>query len=138
MRQLKRLMNVLKAVSDQTPSANSHDAKAEIPLCMWDICCCLTFLKATVSRHLKQLKDLEYILEEKDGKWVNYSLNNDLPASTRVQKMITLICEELIDDDQMIADQANVNSVSRFVLCCVKRVNGVINKWNKRSNIFSS
>lgn len=51
------------------------------PLCVCEITNVLELATSTVSQHLKILKEAGFIIEEKDGKWVNYLINprpNDL------------------------------------------------------------
>src|SRR4030042_7078828 len=45
------------------------------PLCVCEITDVLQLATSTVSKHLSILKETGFIIEEKDGKWVNYSIN---------------------------------------------------------------
>src|SRR3990170_6304756 len=45
------------------------------PLCVCEITNVLELATSTVSQHLKILKEAGFIIEEKEGKWVNYLIN---------------------------------------------------------------
>ena len=87
------------------------------PLCVCEIAATLGLSQPTVSRHLKQLKDMEYIIEEKDGKWVNYSLNKEIPKDSFVEKILTAIISEMKQDIQAQHDKDKIKTVSRHELC---------------------
>jgi len=60
-------------------------------LCVCEITEILYLANSTVSKHLSILRDAEFILDEKDGKWVNYFLN-DSKNNTYVTKNIENGC----------------------------------------------
>jgi ArsR family transcriptional regulator len=67
------------------------------PLCVCEITEILKLANSTVSKHQSILRDAEFILDEKDGKWVNYLLN-DTRNNAYVTKLLPLISGWLPDD----------------------------------------
>lgn len=116
MNKLKTLVNGIKAVSD--PSRIRILTMLAIkPLCVCEIAATLQLSQPTVSRHLKQLKDREYIIEEKEGKWVNYSLNKDIPKDSFVGKTLNAILMEMEEDPLALMDKKKIETVCRHDLC---------------------
>ena len=54
-------------------------------LCVCEIRELLQLANSTVSQHLKILRENDFVLEEKDGRWVNYMLN-PRPKDKRTKK----------------------------------------------------
>ncbi|MBX7151094.1 metalloregulator ArsR/SmtB family transcription factor [bacterium] len=88
---------------------------------MKDLCVCeitevLQLAPSTVSKHLSILKESGYILEEKDGKWVNYSINRK-PSDPALASLIGMMHIWLEDIDLIKKDRATINKVDRALLC---------------------
>ena len=45
------------------------------PLCVCEITAVLRLAPSTVSKHLSILREAGFIIDQKEGKWVNYCLN---------------------------------------------------------------
>jgi ArsR family transcriptional regulator len=88
------------------------------PLCVCEITEILQLASSTVSKHLSILRDAGYILDEKDGKWVNYCLNDSGDNDT-VAKLLPLIADWLPDDKQIVSDRDRVRQVDRNIICGV-------------------
>ena len=86
------------------------------PLCVCEITEVLKLANSTVSKHLSILRDAEFILDEKDGKWVNYFLN-DSKKNVYVTKLLPLISDWLPDDEVISDDRKKVKIVDRNVIC---------------------
>lgn len=86
------------------------------PLCVCEITEVLNLATSTVSRHLSLLKDAGLILDEKDGKWVNYRLNSK-EAETAAQQLLALIDNNLVKDEIIERDSKVVKTIDRNVIC---------------------
>jgi len=61
-------------------------------LCVCEITEVLHLANSTVSKHLSILRDVELIIDEKDGKWVNYHLNKSA-YELYVSQLLPLLAE---------------------------------------------
>lgn len=87
-------------------------------LCVCEIQDILDVTVSTVSKHLSILRDIGFIVDEKEGKWVNYSLNT--ASKDIVLNQIILILPFYLNDDELIqSDFEKVNTVCRKDLCNV-------------------
>ena len=85
-------------------------------LCVCEIQDILGVTVSTVSKHLSILRDIGFIVDEKEGKWVNYSLNT--ASKDIVLNQILLILPFYLNDDELIkSDLEKVNIVCRKDLC---------------------
>ena len=85
-------------------------------LCVCEITDVLKLATSTVSKHLSILKDGGFILEQKDGKWVNY-LINPRPCDPRISSLISTLDFWISDDQLIISDKQKVQKVDRFKVC---------------------
>jgi ArsR family transcriptional regulator len=86
------------------------------PLCVCEITEILNLASSTVSKHLSLLRNAELIISEKDGKWVNYYLNQD-QNEEYVQQLIPLIKSWLPEDKIIFQDKEKVKTVDRNFIC---------------------
>lgn len=85
-------------------------------LCVCEIKELLNLANSTVSQHLKILKDAGFIIEEKEGKWVNYRINSQ-PADQRISSILSSL-DFWIDDEKMIInDKKKVQGLDRNKIC---------------------
>ena len=85
-------------------------------LCVCEIKELLNLANSTVSQHLKILKDAGFIIEEKEGKWVNYRINSQ-PADQRISSILSSL-DFWIDDEKMIInDKKKVQCLDRNKIC---------------------
>ena len=85
-------------------------------LCVCEIQDILGVTVSTVSKHLSILRDIGFIVDEKEGKWVNYSLNT--ASKDIVLNQILLILPFYLNDDELIkSDLEKVKIVCRKDLC---------------------
>jgi len=85
-------------------------------LCVCEITDVLKLATSTVSKHLSILKDGGFILEQKDGKWVNY-LINPRPSDPRISSLISTLDFWISDDQLIISDKQKVQKVDRYKVC---------------------
>jgi len=86
------------------------------PLCVCEITNVLGLATSTVSQHLKILKEAGFILEEKDGKWVNY-LINPRPSDSRITSLLTSLDFWIADQSVIINDKKKVLESDRNIIC---------------------
>jgi ArsR family transcriptional regulator len=86
------------------------------PLCVCEITDILKLATSTVSKHLSILKEAGFIVEHKDGKWVNYMINPQ-PDDPRISSIICTLDFWIADKKIIEADRIKVNKVDRYSVC---------------------
>jgi ArsR family transcriptional regulator len=87
-------------------------------LCVCEITDVLDLAPSTVSKHLSIMKEADLILDWKDGKWVNYKLNNQIDSKL-IQDILNLVSINLNSEIQIINDKLKVNISDRNMICSV-------------------
>jgi ArsR family transcriptional regulator len=85
-------------------------------LCVCEITAVLNLATSTVSKHLSILRDSGFIIEEKDGKWVNYMVNPK-PSDQRVSSVLSTLDFWISDDNLIITDKQKIQKVDRNIVC---------------------
>jgi ArsR family transcriptional regulator len=85
-------------------------------LCVCEITDVLRLATSTVSKHLSILKSTGFIIETKDGKWVNY-LINPRPPDARISSVLSTLDFWISDDQIIISDKQKVQKVDRNEVC---------------------
>ena len=85
-------------------------------LCVCEITDVLKLATSTVSKHLSILKSTGFIIETKDGKWVNY-LINPRPSDARISSVLSTLDFWISDDQMIISDKQKVQKVDRNEVC---------------------
>ena len=86
------------------------------PLCVCEITDVLQLATSTVSKHLSILRETGFIIEEKDGKWVNYMINPH-PNDARISSIISTLDFWIADQRVISEDKAKVIKVDRHFVC---------------------
>ena len=86
------------------------------PLCVCEITDVLQLATSTVSKHLSILKGTGFIIEDKDGKWVNYMINPH-PVDPRISSIISTLDFWIADQKIISEDKAKVIKVDRHLVC---------------------
>ena len=86
------------------------------PLCVCEITNILELATSTVSQHLKILKEAGFIIEEKDGKWVNYLINTR-PSDPRISSLLSYLDYWIADEVVIASDKKRVLESDRSVIC---------------------
>jgi ArsR family transcriptional regulator, arsenate/arsenite/antimonite-responsive transcriptional repressor len=112
---MKQLIQIFKVLSDKN-RLRILLMLSRKPLCVCEIQDILRITVSTVSRHLSILRDAGFILDEKDGKWVNYKLNifND---DAIIQQFLLILPMWLHDDEMIKSDYVKVSEVNRNLIC---------------------
>ena len=69
-----------KALSDRTRLRMLVLLSCEGELCVCELTHALDEIQPKISRHLAQLRELGVVLDRRQGQWIYYRLNPDLPA----------------------------------------------------------
>ena len=85
-------------------------------LCVCEVREVLDLSNSTVSKHLSILRDADLILDAKDGKWVNYRLN-ERSKNSFVQSQLDLVKRTFSDDEQVLSDRKKLQKVDRNSIC---------------------
>jgi ArsR family transcriptional regulator, arsenate/arsenite/antimonite-responsive transcriptional repressor len=85
-------------------------------LCVCEITGVLGLAASTVSKHLSILKDGGFIIEEKDGKWVNYMIN-PRPSDSRISSFLSSLDFWISDEATIIKDKQKAQRIDRNEIC---------------------
>jgi len=114
--QIKPLLKIFKALSDANRLRILKMLEIR-PLCVCEITEVLQLANSTVSKHLSILKECDLILDEKDGKWVNYSLNE--LETDKIEKQLLSFLQILDHDEVIQSDAKKVQATDRNQICGV-------------------
>jgi ArsR family transcriptional regulator len=89
------------------------------PLCVCEITEILQLATSTVSKHLYLLREADLIIDRKEGKWVNYQINDD-PDPMVAGWLLSHLAGLLADDETVRQDAEQVKTVNRHQLCAVE------------------
>lgn len=109
------LAKVFKALSDPN-RLRIIKMLEERPLCGCEIQTVLSLAASTVSKHLSILRDVGFACDEKDNKWVNYSLNQHTKNHV-IKVLLPLLSTWMPEDDICQRDLERVRNVNRNELC---------------------
>jgi ArsR family transcriptional regulator, arsenate/arsenite/antimonite-responsive transcriptional repressor len=85
-------------------------------LCVCEVREVLGLATATVSRHLAILREAGLITDSKNGKWVNYRLEEN-SSNALVRAQLALVRKSFADDEHVIADRKALRTVDRNSIC---------------------
>ncbi|MBK5552377.1 MULTISPECIES: metalloregulator ArsR/SmtB family transcription factor [unclassified Pseudomonas] len=81
---------IYKCLSDETRARATLLITREGELCVCELVCALDDSQPKISRHLAQLRACGLLLDRRQGQWVYYRLNPELPAWVRAVLETTL------------------------------------------------
>jgi ArsR family transcriptional regulator, arsenate/arsenite/antimonite-responsive transcriptional repressor len=116
---MRNISTLFKAVSDRTRLRILWMLRAR-PLCVCEIRDVLQLAVSTVSKHLSILRDAGFIVDYKDGKWVNYRRNDD-PQAERIQAILKLIDQWMEQDSQAKKDFTHAAKADRNEICGISQ-----------------
>lgn len=85
-------------------------------LCVCEMTNVLNLATSTVSKHLSVLRDNGFIIEEKEGKWVNFKIN-PTPKDKRISAILSSLDFWIEDEEIIISDKEKVKKVDRYDVC---------------------
>lgn len=106
---------IFKALSDNNRLRILKALQSKV-LCVCEIRELLQLANSTVSQHLKILKEVEFISEEKDGKWVNYKINSN-SDDPRINNILNDLDFWINDKSLIISDIEKVAKLNRENIC---------------------
>ncbi len=112
---MKESINIFKALSDKNRLRILKMLQIK-PLCVCEITDILRLAASTVSQHLSILKKDGFIIEEREGKWVNY-LINQRPKDQRISAILSQLDFWLGDNQLVENDKQKVKTVDRYKVC---------------------
>jgi ArsR family transcriptional regulator len=112
---LKKITRILKALADENRIRILCLLNEREDLCVCEIREVIGLSQPTISSHLKLLENNELVTFNKDGKWVNYSMNPDL--NVKLKQMLDDIFSMIKADSEVKKDRKNVYMVDRKKLC---------------------
>lgn len=109
---MEKITSVFKALSDTNRLRILKMLQVK-PLCACEIKAVLGLAPSTVSQHLSILKKEEFIIEEKEGKFINFKINHQ-PQNLQVASLLSIM--NLIGSDEEVAkkDRSAAKKVNRF------------------------
>ncbi|KMM84182.1 transcriptional regulator, ArsR family [Pseudomonas taetrolens] len=81
---------LFKCLSDETRARATLLIAREGELCVCELVCALDDSQPKISRHLAQLRGCGLLLDRRQGQWVYYRLNPELPEWVRAVLQTTL------------------------------------------------
>jgi len=112
---LKKTTRILKALADENRVRILYLLNEREDLCVCEIREVIGLSQPTISSHLKLLENNELVTFNKDGKWVNYSMNPDL--NVKLKQMLNDIFSMIKTDSEVKKDQKSGYMVDRKKLC---------------------
>lgn len=113
---LEEKIKIFKALSDPNRLRILKALQTKV-LCVCEIRELLQLANSTVSQHLSILKQEGFILEEKEGKWVNYYINPQ-PSDPRISAFLSMLDFWIGDEKAIIADKEKICCLDRKLICC--------------------
>jgi len=104
--------NIFKTLSDKNRLRILKMLQSK-PLCGCEISSILNLAASTVSQHVGLLKDSGFIIEYKDGRWTNYSINHN-SDDKRVIAILTSLDFWIGDLEQVDSDKDKLKTIDRF------------------------
>lgn len=112
---LKEKLQIFKVLSD--PNRVRILKMLQVKgLCVCEIAVVLNLANSTVSKHLSILRDSGFIIEKKDGRWVNFQINTT-SSDQRVTAILSSLDFWISNDEVVIADKEKVKTVDRYEVC---------------------
>lgn len=109
---------VFKCLSDETRARATLLIAREGELCVCELVCALDDSQPKISRHLAQLRACGLLLDRRQGQWVYYKLNPELPAWVHTVLQTTLEA----NSDWLQGDSKRLHNMDdrpeRVAACC--------------------
>ncbi len=105
------LLKVFKALSDETRMRMLH-LLLDGELCVCEIMQALEISQTRASRNLGILRDAGLLRDRRGGKWVHYSLNQEV--ATRYSELLELLRNQLTEDQTMVEDRARLEKAVKI------------------------
>lgn len=114
--EMRKTIKTFKAVSDRSRLRIIKMLQQKNGLCVCEIKNVLGAGQSTTSRHLRILEEADLIYSERDGKWINYFINQK-DSDRYIKNMLKMLDEWLNDDRQIHADLKKLKFIDRNLIC---------------------
>ncbi len=108
---------LFKCLADETRLRCMALLQQEGKLCVCELTYALNMLQPKISRHLAQLRQCNLLVDSREGQWVYYQLNPNLPGW--VVSIVSAAANELGDQQQQ--DQVRLHAMPgrpEMLGCC--------------------
>jgi ArsR family transcriptional regulator len=113
-RALRETSKILKAISERNRLRILKILELR-PMAVCEIRDVLGLSMSTVSKHLAILREAEFIIDDKDGKWINYRLSDE---KSPVRDALLELLSQLVDKDPIIkSDRKKALTADRLEIC---------------------
>jgi len=109
---------VFKSLADETRARATLLIASLGELCVCELMCALDDSQPKISRHLAQLRSSGLLLDRRQGQWVYYRLNPELPAWVHEMLQVTLDANAQWLADNTLRLQNMDGRPVRDVACC--------------------
>jgi ArsR family transcriptional regulator len=116
---MRQHLKIFKALGDRNRLRIMKMLEVK-PMCVCEITAVLNLAPSTVSKHLSLLHDADLIEGRKEGKWVNYFLQEKgrIPLGSEMLKLLRCSLE---GDPEILADREKARTVDRAKVCGLSR-----------------
>ncbi|OZY34982.1 transcriptional regulator [Pseudomonas lundensis] len=109
---------VFKSLADETRVRAMLLIANQGELCVCELMCALDDNQPKISRHLAQLRSNDLLLDRRQGQWVYYRLNPDLPTWVReILQVTSLANADWIKDNVARLQHMDGRPVSEAACC---------------------
>ncbi len=112
---MRSTTNVYKALSD-TNRLRILMMLKEKSLCVCEMVDILELANSTVSKHLSILRNANLIMDEKNGRWVNYRIAL-AEESNDIDFVLAHLEQQLNNEALVMRDREKLRSVDRYAIC---------------------
>lgn len=112
------LIQFYKCFSDETRLKSLLLVKHEQELCVCELTHALQQSQPKISRHLAQLRNAELLLDSRQGQWVYYRVNPNLPDWVEQIMTLTLVNNPDYIRDNLAELASMPGRCSRDKICC--------------------
>lgn len=109
---MRKITQIFKALSDSN-RLRILKMLEQKPLCVCEITAALQLATSTVSKHLSILREAGFIRDEKEGKWVNYTLHTE----NKTAQLYPIVSEWLKSEEIVKQDIEKLKHIDRRELC---------------------
>lgn len=109
---------VFKSLGDETRARATLLIASLGELCVCELMCALDDSQPKISRHLAQLRSSGLLLDRRQGQWVYYRLNPELPAWVHEMLQVTLQANAQWLADNTLRLQNMDDRPVRDAACC--------------------
>ncbi|QLE87060.1 metalloregulator ArsR/SmtB family transcription factor [Shewanella sp. Scap07] len=107
-----------KALADETRLKSLLLIRAENELCVCELMTALEQVQPKISRHLAQLKKAQILVDRRQGQWVFYHLNPDMPTWVKQLLEQTFSANQSLIKAPLARLQAMGERPQRAQACC--------------------